>query len=212
MANPPFNVDGVDKDAARRTTSALPLRPAERRQRQLPLDPAVLLRAERDRAGPASSWRTRPRDARGSELEIRKQADRGRRGRCDGAVGPNFFYTVTLPVHALVPRQGQGARTARATRCCSSTPATSSARSTARTATSRPSRSSSSPTSCGFGAVPEIFLIDRSSAEIEVEFSGWQVSRRAGSVPARGPQGDRRRKAGASIPAVMWAWRPARPI
>ena len=65
------------------------------------------------------------------------------------AVGPNFFYTVTLPVHALVPRPGQGAARRARTRCCSSTPATSSARSTAPTATSRPSRSSSSPTSSG---------------------------------------------------------------
>ena len=57
MANPPFNVDKVDKDKLAGDPS-VPLRLAQARQRQLPLDPAVLRRPQRQRAGPGSSWPT----------------------------------------------------------------------------------------------------------------------------------------------------------
>ena len=53
MANPPFNVDKVDKERIK-DDPRYPVRPAERRQRQLPLDSALLQCAERQRAGPGS--------------------------------------------------------------------------------------------------------------------------------------------------------------
>ncbi len=52
MANPPFNVDSVDK-AKLEGDPRFP-RTAEGRQRQLPLDSAVRHRAERDAAAPGS--------------------------------------------------------------------------------------------------------------------------------------------------------------
>ena len=63
LANPPFNVNAVDKERLKdygRPRPPLPLRPAAHRQRELPLDSALLLRAERKRAAPASSWPTPP--------------------------------------------------------------------------------------------------------------------------------------------------------
>lgn len=48
MANPPFNVNGVDKSKLE-GDKAVPIRDPPPRQRQLPLDPAVLLRARRRR-------------------------------------------------------------------------------------------------------------------------------------------------------------------
>ena len=50
MANPPFNVNKIDKAEARRR-QAVPVRAAQGRQRQLHLDPGVLLRAERQGPG-----------------------------------------------------------------------------------------------------------------------------------------------------------------
>ena len=67
MANPPFNVDRIDK-AKLEDDNAVP-RPAEGRQRQLPLDPALRDRAERDRA----------RRVRDGELRVRRPPQRGRR-------------------------------------------------------------------------------------------------------------------------------------
>ena len=46
MANPPFNVNRVDK-AKLEGDTRVPVRAAAGRQRQLPLDPALLLRAQR---------------------------------------------------------------------------------------------------------------------------------------------------------------------
>ena len=51
MANPPFNVNAVDKDRLKDAVGRPPLslRPAAHRQRQLSLDPAFLFRAQRKR-------------------------------------------------------------------------------------------------------------------------------------------------------------------
>ena len=135
--------------AAQGRHARFPLRHAEHRQRQLPLDPALLRRAERRAAAPASSWRTPPATRAASELEIRKKLHRDRRGGRDGRDRLQLLLHRDAALHALVPRPGQGRDGARRTRCCSSTPGTSSARSTGPTATSRPSRSSSWRTSSG---------------------------------------------------------------
>ena len=70
MANPPFNVDRVDKDRLKddpRFPFGLP-----GGQRQLPLDSAFLQRPERHRPSRIRHGQLR-RDARGSELDIRKK-------------------------------------------------------------------------------------------------------------------------------------------
>ena len=98
LANPPFNVNAVDKERlkdvvgpGRRFPSA-----AAHRQRQLPLDSALLLGAERNgRAGFVMA--NSASDARASEQEIRRQLIESRAVDVMVAVGPNMFYTVTLP-------------------------------------------------------------------------------------------------------------------
>ena len=112
MANPPFNVDSVDKDKLE-DDPRFPFGLPEARQRQLPLDPALLLGAERAAAGPASSWPTRPGDARGSELEIRRQLIEDRRGRRDGRDRLELLLHRHPALHALVPRQRQARHRAR---------------------------------------------------------------------------------------------------
>ncbi len=111
MANPPFNVDRVDKDRLK-GRPALPLRPADHGQRQLPLDSDLLQRPERNgRAGFVMA--NSASDARGSELEIRKKLIEARAVDVMVAVGSNFFYTVTLPCTLWFFDRGK-ARTERA--------------------------------------------------------------------------------------------------
>ena len=107
------------------------------RQRQLPLD-STFYSALNAKGAPGSSWRTPPPTRGGSEMEIRKKLLEDRAVDVMISIGPNFFYTVTLPVYAVVLRPGQERRPTARTRCCSSTHGTSSARSTGRTGTSRP--------------------------------------------------------------------------
>ncbi len=99
LANPPFNVNAVDKERLEgrgRHRPPLSLRPAAHRQRQLPLDSALLLGAQRKgRAGFVMA--NSASDARSSEQEIRKQLIEARAVDVMVAVGPNMFYTVTLP-------------------------------------------------------------------------------------------------------------------
>ena len=47
-------------------------------------------------------------DARQSEMEIRKNLLKARAVDCIISIGPNFFYTVTLPCTLWIFRQGQG--------------------------------------------------------------------------------------------------------
>jgi type I restriction enzyme M protein len=83
-------------EGRRRPGPALPLRPAAHRQRQLPLDPALLLLARRQGPRRLRHGQLRER-CRASELEIRKQLIQSRAVDVMVAVGPNMFYTVTLP-------------------------------------------------------------------------------------------------------------------
>ena len=59
-------------------------------------------------------------DARGTELEIRKKLIESGAVDCIVSVGPNFFYTVTLPCTLWFFDKGK-AKTNAATKCCSST-------------------------------------------------------------------------------------------
>ena len=95
MANPPFNVDKVDKERIK-DDPRYPFALAEGRQRQLSLDSDFLLPLnETGRAGFVMA--NSAGDARGSELDIRR--DLLKSGAVDVmvSVGSNFFYTVTLP-------------------------------------------------------------------------------------------------------------------
>jgi type I restriction enzyme M protein len=96
MANPPFNVDGVDRtrlfDAARRFPFGIP-RVDNANYLWIQLFYSALKAS--GRAGfvmPNSAS-----DARGSEQDIRRRLIRERAVDVMVAVGSNFFYTVTLP-------------------------------------------------------------------------------------------------------------------
>jgi type I restriction enzyme M protein len=95
MANPPFNVDGIDKDRLAgdaRFPFGLPT-PDNGNYIWIELFYAAL--AENGRAGFVMA--NSAADARGSELEIRKKLIESGAVDVIVSVGPNFFYTVTLP-------------------------------------------------------------------------------------------------------------------
>ena len=155
MANPPFNVDKVDKERLEddpRFPFGMP-KPDNANYLWIQLFYSSL--NETGRAGFVMA--NSAGDARGSELEIRSKLIEAGAVDVMVAIGSNFFYTVTLPCTLWFLDQGKAVREwevataprTRATRCCSSTPGTSTARSTAPTASSRRSRSSSWPTSSG---------------------------------------------------------------
>ena len=95
MANPPFNVDRVDKDRLKddpRFPFGLP-RTVNANYLWIQLFYSAL--GETGRAGFVMA--NSASDARGSELEIRRQLIGVRAVDVIVAVGSNFFYTVTLP-------------------------------------------------------------------------------------------------------------------
>ena len=95
MANPPFNVDRVDKDRLKddpRFPFGLP-RTDNANYLWIQLFYSAL--SDTGRAGFVMA--NSASDARGSELEIRKQLIEARAVDVMVAVGSNFFYTVTLP-------------------------------------------------------------------------------------------------------------------
>ncbi len=95
MANPPFNVDRVDKEKLK-DDPRFPFGLPKHGHRQLPLDSAFLhALSAKGRAGFVMA--NSAADARGSELEIRKKLIQSGAVDVMVSVGPNFFYTVTLP-------------------------------------------------------------------------------------------------------------------
>ena len=95
MANPPFNVDRVDKDRLKddpRFPFGLP-RTDNANYLWIQLFYSAL--SDTGRAGFIMA--NSAADARGSELDIRKQLIEARSVDVMVAVGSNFFYTVTLP-------------------------------------------------------------------------------------------------------------------
>ena len=140
MANPPFNVDGVDKekDAIRKRADRFPFGlPKPDNANYLWIEMFWSALNETGRAGFVMA--NSAADARGTELDIRKALIETGTVDCIVSVGPNFFYTVTLPCTLWFFDKGK-AKTARKDRCCSSTRGTSSVRSIAPTATSRPAQ------------------------------------------------------------------------
>jgi type I restriction enzyme M protein len=95
MANPPFNVDRVDKDRLKddpRFPFGLP-----RADNANYLWIQLFYSSLNDTGRAGFVMANSASDARGSELDIRKQIIEARAVDVMVAVGPNFFYTVTLP-------------------------------------------------------------------------------------------------------------------
>jgi len=95
MANPPFNVDGIDKERLKgdpRFQFGLPS-PDNGNYIWISLFHSAL--NENGRAGFVMA--NSAADARGSELEIRRKLIESGAVDVIVTIGPNFFYTVTLP-------------------------------------------------------------------------------------------------------------------
>jgi type I restriction enzyme M protein len=150
MADPPFNVNKVDKAKLEDDPRFLFGLPKPDNANYLWIQTFYSALNEHGRAGFVMA--NSASDARGSEMEIRRQLIEDRCVDVIVSVGTNFFYTVTLPVTLWFLDQASGAPSAR-TRFSSSTPGTSTGRSTEPIGIGRRSRSSSLPTSSGCGEV-----------------------------------------------------------
>lgn len=95
MANPPFNVDRVDKDRLKDDPRFPFGLPRNDNANYLWIQLFYSSLNETGRAGFVMA--NSASDARGSELDIRKQIIEARAVDVMVAVGSNFFYTVTLP-------------------------------------------------------------------------------------------------------------------
>jgi len=95
MANPPFNVDRIDK-AKLEGDARFPDRPKADNGNYLWIQLFATALNESGRAGFVMA--NSASDARHSEAEIRRNLIEDRVVDVMVAIGPNFFYTVTLPV------------------------------------------------------------------------------------------------------------------
>lgn len=96
MANPPFNVNGVDKEKLKDDKRRFPFgMPNVDNANTIWIQQFYSALNERGRAGFVMA--NSASDARHSELEIRKQLIEAKAVDVMVAVGSNFFYTVTLP-------------------------------------------------------------------------------------------------------------------
>jgi type I restriction enzyme M protein len=95
MANPPFNVNGVDKEKVRADKRFVYGVPKPDNANYLWIQAFLSALNENGRAGFVMA--NSASDARQSELEIRKKLVEDRVVDVMIAIGPNFFYTVTLP-------------------------------------------------------------------------------------------------------------------
>ncbi len=95
MANPPFNVSGVDKEKLKDDPRFRLGLPSTDNANYLWIQIFYHALSPKGRAGFVMA--NSAADARGSELEIRKKLIQSGAVDVIVAVGPNFFYTVTLP-------------------------------------------------------------------------------------------------------------------
>jgi type I restriction enzyme M protein len=95
MANPPFNVNGVDKDRIKNDPRYRLGIPNVDNANYLWIQHFYSALNETGRAGFVMA--NSASDARNSELEIRKKLIKDKTVDVMVAVGPNMFYTVTLP-------------------------------------------------------------------------------------------------------------------
>jgi type I restriction enzyme M protein len=97
MANPPFNVDRVNKERIKDDRDRFPFgMPSVDNANYLWIQLFYASLADRGRAGFVMA--NSAADARGSERDIRKGLIESHAVDVVISVGPNFFYTVTLPV------------------------------------------------------------------------------------------------------------------
>lgn len=110
MANPPFNVSGVDKDRLKEDRRFPLGLPSTDNANYLWIQLFHTALSDTGRAGFVMA--NSAGDARGSELEVRKKLIQSRAVDVIVSVGPNFFYTVTLPCTLWFFDKGkrQGAR------------------------------------------------------------------------------------------------------
>jgi type I restriction enzyme M protein len=95
MANPPFNVSGVDKEKLKDDPRFRLGRPSTDNANYLWIQLFYHSLSAKGRAGFVMA--NSAADARGSELEVRKKLIQSGAVDVMVSVGPNFFYTVTLP-------------------------------------------------------------------------------------------------------------------
>jgi type I restriction enzyme M protein len=95
MANPPFNVNGVDKEKIKDDPRYPFGLPTVDNANYIWIQEFYSALNDKGRAGFVMA--NSASDARGSELEIRKKLIQDRVVDVMIAIGPNFFYTVTLP-------------------------------------------------------------------------------------------------------------------
>jgi type I restriction enzyme M protein len=95
MANPPFNVSGVDKERIKGDPRFTLGMPSTDNANHIWIQAFHSALNEKGRAGFVMA--NSASDARGAELEIRKKLIQSNRVDVMISVGPNFFYTVTLP-------------------------------------------------------------------------------------------------------------------
>ncbi|ADG81766.1 class I SAM-dependent DNA methyltransferase [Thermincola potens] len=95
MANPPFNVDGVDKEKIKDDPRYPFGLPSNDNANYIWIQEFYSALNDKGRAGFVMA--NSASDARGSELEIRKKLIQDKVVDVMIAIGPNFFYTVTLP-------------------------------------------------------------------------------------------------------------------
>ncbi|MEW6063993.1 MAG: class I SAM-dependent DNA methyltransferase [Bacillota bacterium] len=95
MANPPFNVDGVDKEKIKDDPRYPFGLPTNDNANYIWIQEFYSALNDKGRAGFVMA--NSASDARGSELEIRRKLIQDRVVDVMIAIGPNFFYTVTLP-------------------------------------------------------------------------------------------------------------------
>lgn len=96
MANPPFNVNGIDKEKIKDDTKHYPFgMPSVDNGNYVWIQTFYSSLNAKGRAGFVMA--NSASDARGSELEIRKRLIQDRAVDVMVSIGSNFFYTVTLP-------------------------------------------------------------------------------------------------------------------
>lgn len=95
MANPPFNVDGVDKEKIKDDPRYPFGLPSNDNANYIWIQEFYSALNDNGRAGFVMA--NSASDARGSELEIRKKLIQDKVVDVMISIGPNFFYTVTLP-------------------------------------------------------------------------------------------------------------------
>jgi type I restriction enzyme M protein len=95
MANPPFNVNGIDKERIKDDKRFPFGMPKTDNGNTVWIQMFYSTLNETGRAGFVMA--NSASDARASELEIRKQLIQAKAVDVMVAIGPNFFYTVTLP-------------------------------------------------------------------------------------------------------------------